>query len=269
MRAQRRTSATYTVLVRIGVTFLVVGVLLLMFAFFNNLQVLALSGLGLTFWGALFLSITPFRYVESSLLESTAIPTYGNIDRALGDSNSTNKAYYLPRYTKDVYLPDYLKGLKDTIAFIPTQETAEMPAIDEIAKGKFKTDRPSGLLIMPPGLGLLSKLETKTRIDFTKTGLEELIDALPQLILDNLSIAKEIEMSQQEDLIRLTIKDSYYQQLYSRENNLRSIGFLGCPIASAVACALAKASGRPIAIQKIQISLEDSTTSVFYSIIQG
>ena len=58
--------------VKISIMFLVPGILSLAFSITSNSQVLAFIGLGLTFWGALFLFVRPLRYVEGSLLDSTS-----------------------------------------------------------------------------------------------------------------------------------------------------------------------------------------------------
>jgi len=76
----------------ISVNFLIAGILALIFAVYASSQILAFTGLGLTFWGALFLLVTPVRYVESNLLTSTAVSTYSTIDRIINDFKYTGKS---------------------------------------------------------------------------------------------------------------------------------------------------------------------------------
>ena len=253
----------------IGAAFLAVGIASLVLSFIENSEVFALVGLGLTFWGALFLLIAPSGYVEGSLLETVALPVYQVIDRLLQDLKTAKKAYYIPSYPKEVYLPDHLKGLKDTVAFIPNGEGSETPAIQEMAEGKIYVHNPEGVLITPPGLNLLVQLESKTRIDFTKMKIEELVESLPKLILENLTVAKEIKLVQNQSQIDLTIIESPFLDLFSRENNLRSVGLLGCPIASAVACALAKITGKRVAVTSLKVVPETKTEHVTFDIIEG
>ena len=87
-------------------------------------------------------------------------------------------------------------------------------------------------------------------MDFTKIELNELCEVLPGLVLRDLNLAKTMAMELNGDKVRLKMFDSLYRNLYSLRNNLKSVDLLGCPIASAVACALAKASG-PELIAKI------------------
>jgi hypothetical protein len=209
------------------------------------------------------------RYVEGSLLNSTAVASYSTIDRITKDFKYTGKGYYIPPYPKDVYLPDHLKGLKDTVVFISAENDAVMPSIEEMAEGKFLVEKPKGILVAPPGLGLLTQIEKKLTIDSAKTGLSELCEVLPRVILENFGLAKDIAMTLEENQVNLKIIDSIYKNLYSAENNLKSISVLGCPIASAVACVLAKVSGKAVAIQKHKVSPDGLTIEVWYRIGQG
>jgi hypothetical protein len=230
---------------------------------------LAFIGLGLTFWGALLILITPERYVETILLDSAALPSYLTIDRIIKDLEYKGKAYYTPPYPKDVYLPEHLKGLKETVIFVSAEKETGMPSILEIAESKFLLQQPRGVLLTPPGLGLLTQIEKRARVDFTRMSLEELCEAMPRLILDNFSLAEEIDMTIEDDQVSLRLSEPAYKNLYSSENNLKSISILGCPIVSAVACAIAKASGKPVTIQKTDALADGSTIQVLYGIAQG
>jgi hypothetical protein len=254
---------------RIGAAFLALGIASLVFAITAGSQILAFIGLGLTFWGALFIMITPRRYFEGSLLEGAAIASYLTTDRMIKDLNYKGKGYYTPPYPKDVYLPEHLKGLKDMIVFVSAENESATPPIQELAESRFLLQNPKGALVTPPGLGLLTQIEKKLNVDFTKLSLEELCEAMPRFILDNFSLATEMEMTLEQNQVNLKLTDSIYKDLYSAENNLKSITLLGCPIASAVACALAKASGKPVTIEKTDVSVDGQTIQVQYRIAQG
>jgi hypothetical protein len=254
---------------KIGIVFIIPGALSLIFSIFKNSQVLAFIGLSLTFWGSLFFFVRPVKYVRSTLLDSTAISSYSTIDRIVKDLKYKGKSYYIPPYPKEVYLPEYLKGLKDMIVFISADSDAGMPSIEEMAKTKFLLENPKGILAAPPGLGLLTQLEKELRTDITKLELSELCESLPQLILENFQLAKEIEMKTEKNQVHLKIFDSIYKNLYSREKNLKSIYFLGCPLVSAIACAIAKTTGRIVTIHQGTISPDGQTIEVWYRFIEG
>ena len=247
--------------------FLLFGLFSLIFSIYSELQILALIGLGLTFWGALFFLTRPVKYVEGSLLESTVTSIYSTIDRMTKGSKSIGKGYYIPPLSEEAHLPEYLKGLKVPVVFVSVENDADMPSIEEIATGKFALKNQKGVLVTPPGWGLLNKIEKDLKMDFSETQLNELCKILPRFIMENFGLANDIEMELREDQITLKISDSLFKNLYLSENDLKSIFILGCPIVSAVACALAKASHKTIAIQRQNATLDGSTIQVWYQIV--
>jgi hypothetical protein len=270
----------------IAISFLVSGIVLLDISVFSNSQILCLIGLGLTFWGALFLLITPLKYVEGSFLISSTLPAYMTIDRMLKDLNPKNEAYNIPSCPRNVYLPEHLKGLRETVTFIPAEHATGMAEIKEIediaedkflfenpkellisiARDKFLIENPKGLLITSPGIGLLDKIEQKRNTDLTKIPLSELDETLPYL-LNELYLAKEIKMTTNENNVTLQINGSLYKNLYSQKYNLKSINLVGCPIVSAVACAIAESTGKPTLIQKIKTTPDGKTITATFKIV--
>jgi hypothetical protein len=253
----------------VGVALLVPGILSLSYSFFYDSQVLAFIGLGLTFWGALFLLARPVRYVKGSLLDITAISEYATIDRIIRDFAYKGKAYYVPTFPKDAYLPEHLKGLKEPVVFISAENDVVTPSIEEMAEGKFFLTKQKGVLVTPPGLGLITKIERQMHVDFAKMGLVDVCLALPRFITEEFNLANSMEMKLLGNEVSLKVFDSLYRSLYSSENGSTSISFLGCPIVSAVACALAKTSGKPVTIQEQKLSSDGSTIEVRYHFVQG
>jgi hypothetical protein len=254
---------------KLPVLFLISGALSLVFSIYSESQILALIGLGLIFWGTLFLFLKPVNFVEGSLLYNSAVSTYLTIDRILDELSYKGKGYYIPSYPKDVYLPEYLKGLKALVVFISAKNDSEMPSIEEIAKGSFISKGQKGVLVTPPGSGILTQIEEKLNVDFTKMELTELCEVTPTFFMQDLNLAKEMAMELNGDQVHLKIIDSLYKNLYSSRNALKSVLLLGCPIASAVACGIAKTSGRTVIIQKQQVSPDGSAIEVWYNVLQG
>ncbi|MEM2912566.1 MAG: hypothetical protein QW146_08705 [Candidatus Bathyarchaeia archaeon] len=252
---------------RVGVPFIAFGALALVGSIITSSTVLAFIGLGLTFWGALFLFVRPVKFVKETLLDSTAISSYTTIDRIIEDLGYKGKALYIPPFPKDVYLPDYLKGLKEMVVLISAEETTTLPSIEEMAKKQFILENPKGICITPPGYGVLDMLEKELRKDFTKITLEALQETLPSAIVANLELAREVEIRLENNLIHVRISGSVYKELYSLEHRLKSIHILGCPLASAVACALAKASGKAVTITRDVVSPDLDTIELWYQIL--
>lgn len=256
--------------IQIGLLFAVPGILSLAYAAVRQSQVLAFIGLGLTLWGALFFLVRPVMYVRGSLLNTTSAPLYSTIDRILNDLKyeGSTRALYVPPYPKRAYLPEHLKGLKETVVFISAGADSSPPPIEEMATGKFMTQNPKGILVVPPGSGLMDQLEKSARTDFTKTSLEDLCAILPPAILENFHLAKEIEMKIENGQVQSKTTDSIYKSLYQDET-LKSLKLLGCPLTSAVACAIAKATGKTVSLQKIDTSPDAKTVEVSYSIVEA
>lgn len=254
---------------KLGILFIIPGALALIFSITTESHVLAFIGLGLTFWGALFFFVKPVKYVKSELLDSTAISSYSTIDRIIKDLKYKGTSYYIPPYPKEVYLPEYLKGLKDMIVFISADSSSDMPSIEEMAKRRFILENPRGICVAPPGSGLLTQLEKALRTNFTKLNLESLCENLPKTVVEDLQIAKEMEMKTERKHVYVKISDSTYKNLYDRKKNLKSVHLLGCPLVSAIACAIAKTTGKIVTIYKDEVSSDNKTIEAWYRFVEG
>lgn len=254
---------------KIGFILLAAGALTLAGSVLKTSSVLAFIGLGLTFWGALFLFARPIKFVRSTLLDSTAISSYTTMDRMIQDLNYKGKPIYIPPYPKEAYLPEYLKGLKEMIVFIPAEDILTMPTIEEMAKKQFLLKNPKGICIAPPGYGLVNLFEKELKTEFTQINLERLYSSLPTITVKNLELAKELEINSENNLIHTKITNSAYKDLYSKEQNLKSIHSIGCPLASAIACALAKTTAKPVTVVKDTVSPDLNTIEVWYQTLEA
>jgi len=253
---------------KIGVAFLVAGILAIVFSIYSESQILMFAGLGLTFWGALFLLITPQRQFEGFILETSTVPQYMTIDRMVKDLSLKDEAFCIPSFPKSNLLPEHLKGLEETVMFIPEKNSQGIASLEELAKGKFQIENPKGILIIPPGISILNRIEQKLSTDLTKTPKEEFIEMFIPL-LQKLNLTKDAEIVINGDEATLKIMDSAYKNLYGKKYNLRSINFLGCPTVNAVACAIAKYTGKPVAVQSIQNSSFGQSITASFKILQS
>jgi hypothetical protein len=253
---------------KIGIGFLVIGAIVLLTSVVTSSTVLAFIGLGLAFWGGLFLFTRPVKFVISTLLNFTAVSSYITIDRITEDLNYKGKPIYVPQYPKEARIPEYLKGLKEMTVFIPAEDTVAMPNIEEMAKKQFLIKNPKGICITPPGYGIINLFETELKTEFTQIDTDQLYSSLPTIIVNNLELAKEFEINPENDLIHTKTVDSVYNELYSNEQGLKSIHYIGCPLTSAVACALAKTTGKPVTIIKDAVSSDLKTIEVWYKTLE-
>lgn len=254
---------------RIGIGFLVSGAIVLAASVAASSVVLAFIGLGLAFWGALFLVTRPVKFVESTLLDFTAVSSYKTIDRITEDLSCKGKPIYVPPYPKEARIPEYLKGLKEMIVFIPAKDTVTMPTIEEMAKKQFLLKNPEGICIAPPGYGIINLFEKELKKAFSQIGTDQLFDSLPPLIRRDLELVKEFEIAREDDQIHIKMADSVYKELYSSQQGLKSIHSIGCPLTSAIACALAMTTGKLVSIVKDAVSPDLKTIEVWYKTIEA
>ena len=175
--------------IRIAIAFLVVGAVSLVFSVLLNMQIAAFIGLGLVFWGAIFALAKTGKYVESSLLDSTAKSGYSTLDRIINDAKFTAKGFYIPAYPKDVVLPEYLKNLKDPVVYI-SENFDGKPSVDEIASGKLQSAKNPRILCYFTWLGIMMQLEKHLQMDLSKISLQELSEFLPKSITELVNLAR-------------------------------------------------------------------------------
>jgi hypothetical protein len=252
--------------IQITIAFLAVGILLLAYAMLFNLQIAAFIGLGLTFWGAIFALTRSGKYVESSLLDGTAKSYYSTIDRFINDFKSSRQGYYIPSYPQRDPLPEYLENLKEQVVII-SESFDGKPSIEELVKGKFLSEKNNGLFIASPGSGLMGEIEKQLKLDFSKTSVPELVELVPRCLTDMLNLAKSAEMAASENAVTFRASGIVYESLYRSPAPLKSVSMLGCPVVSAVAGALAKASGKTVFIKEQVLSPSNCGVSVVFNFI--
>ncbi|MDH5266431.1 MAG: hypothetical protein OEW62_01990 [Candidatus Bathyarchaeota archaeon] len=249
----------------IGYILLVFGTLSLILSIFYEHVILAFIGLGLTFWGALLLFIRPGKYVKEKLLNTTTLPTLADINQILAELEYQGKPTYLP--------PKYFTNPETCQIYIPKDKNTTLPTPQETKKheNKIFLKNPEAALIIPPGLSLSKLFEKTTGKSFTKTDIEHLQQNLPKIFIEDLEIAENIEIQTkpsktakkltdavalihlQTGTIHAKITNSVYTDTCKETETLPHIhAAIGCPICSAIAIAITKATRKPVTIEKEQ-----------------
>ncbi len=250
--------------------FLGAGVLVLAVSILLNWQVLAFIGLGFVFWGAIFSLAKPGKFVDGGLLDGTANSVYSTLDRMIKDLRYNGRGYYIPSYPKDANLPDYFKNLRDSIVFISDENFTGLPAIEELASGKFLSERDPGVFIVSPGSGVLNQIENRLKIDFSSVPLSELTSLLPQCMTEFFNLARDMDLQVIDDsTVHLRAEGILYESLYKSENIMKSVDLLGCPVVSAVACALAKSTGKTVVIREQKFLPEVSGVEALFGFVKA
>jgi hypothetical protein len=240
-------------------TLLVLGLASLPASAFYSSYVLAFMGLGLTFWGALLLYLTPSKYVKVELLNATAISNLPNIERILSTTKTNTKGIYLS--------PKHLKDYTSSLIFIPAQPGEPLPTPEETDTEKLHSKNPNGIFLTPPGLGLSKLFEKKLGKSFTETDLEDVQKELPKLF-EKSEITKNMDIQTEENSVTVDLGNHIFKGLCEETRKLeKTHETVGCPLSSAIACALAKASGKPVTIEKDTQNL-DGSTRIQYKLLE-
>ena len=236
---------------------LMIGVALVVLSALNSSSFLAILGVAIIFWGAILLYVTPFKHVPLTLLNASAEAAADNIERLISELNLNEKGVYLP--------PKNLKNIDSSLVFIPK---TPLPTPEE-ADEKLFTNQKTGAFVTPPGSALSRLFEEELGFSFTKTNLEQIQNKLPKLLVEGMELAEEAEIQIQSKNITLEITGSILDEICRKtDSQPRTHKQVGCLLSSAIACALAKAAGKPVTIQNETRNQETKTTHIEYQIFE-
>ena len=247
----------------IGYVVLVTGAAALVTSIVYSSTILALIGLGLAFWGILFLYARPVQYMKGDLIDSTAIASITTVDRLLTDLNYKGQGVYLP--------PKYLKDFKSGTVFLPPRKDSPLPSVEQLSKERVFLENPEGLLLVPSGLGLTNLYEAELGTDFAKVDLAYLQRALPKLLIEDLEIVEDFRMRVKGNRVYVKIEGlaHSYADFCTRLRELSNIcETFGCPICSSIAGALTRTTGKPVVIQNTASSRDGKTLAILFRILE-
>jgi len=245
----------------IAILLLFLGPLSLAVSIVCTSSILTFIGLSLTFWGALLFYVAPSKHVKLDLLNQTALSSLANLDKILTELKCRGKGIYLP--------PKYLSDLESGKVFLSSKAETTVPSLKEIREETVFLKNPNGVCLIPPGLALTQLFEKELGISFTKADVKDLQVKLPKLFIEDLEIAEDLKIETEHDQVEVEIKGSVYQDLCQEVKKFQRVSdLLGSPIASALACALAKASGNPVVIENEVINSKGRTIKVQYRIFK-
>jgi hypothetical protein len=243
----------------IALMLLVLGLVSLLGSTAYNSYVAAFIGLGLTFWGAILLYLVPSKHVRLDLLTAIGTSSFADFERILTTSGSTAKGVYLP--------PKLLEDYQSSLVFVPTTAETPLPKREEVDMMKLYSKKPEGIYLTPPGLALSKLFEKELNVSFTETNLKYLQKELPRLF-EKLEISKDTSMTANDTTATITIAKHMFIPLCEETAKLRRAHeTLGSPLSSALACVLAKATGKPVTLQKEETT-QDQTTTIKYRMLE-
>lgn len=257
-------------------TLLGVGVAALIISIIYASSILSFIGLGLLFWGAILLYIRDQEYTRKVLLDASVLPSLTTINQLVQKLNYKGNAVYLP--------PKYFEDPETTKIYIPKQENTSLPKPEQTKKyeKRLLVGNPKdilGILLTPPGAELTRLFEKTLKTSFTRVDLEHLQRDLPKLFVEDLEIAEDLEIQiigdsassikTKKGTIHVKITNSIYKDIHKETRELPHIcDQIGCPICSAIACAIAKSSDKLVTIEKTECTEDGKIIEAYYRIIE-
>jgi hypothetical protein len=243
---------------RIATVFiLLTGILLVIISFYIS-SFLTILGVTLAAWGSILLYLRPTTQVPLTLLAASANPDDSTVERILTELNLTEKGIYLP--------PKNLQTVEQSLIFVPKNAQITLLPTSEETNGKFFL-KENGVLLTPSGLSLSHLFEQELGITFARTTLENLQKTLPKLLTEDLELAETVVIKTENNLVTVDLTGNILNEICQQASNQpRTHMQTGCLLSSAIACALAKASGKPVVIKTETQNVEAKTTTIEYTL---
>jgi hypothetical protein len=241
---RRRIRSRY---VKLGLFFILLGVLVMVISVIALLPALTPSGLGVFVIGILlaYLPLTPT--VHSDELGEALLTIMNNLEKLLAAADPEASVTYL--HPDDASAPLRIFIPMSSEVFNP-QDSGSNPS--PIA-GMFSA---KGLLLDPPGAFLLSVLERESGRDLWGAGLDDLEDVVKTGFVQSLELVSAAHMTFDEHRADFTLQGDTVWKFTERilEKSPVASNKVGCPLCSAAACLLAKSSQRDIRLVKAEHS---------------
>ena len=240
---------------------LILGIGLVAVSAFYTSSFLAILGVAIIFWGTLLLYFTPSKHLPLTLFNASTEGAVANIERLILELNLSERGIYLP--------PKNLKNIESSLIFIPKSPKTPLPTPEETNE-KQLTNEKNGAFVTPPGSGLSRLFEEELGVSFTKTNLVQVQFNLPKLLVECLELAEKAEILIQGNIVTVEIVGSVLDEVCRQTaSQPRTHKQVGCLLGSAIACALAKATGKPVTIQNETRNQEAKITRIEYQILEG
>ena len=240
----------------IAYVLLAVGLSLLVLSILHSVQIAAIIGIAITFWGSLFLYIRPSHFVRKEVFNSIIRSASDNVYQLLQEEEYEGR----PRYLS----PGTLRDIKRVILFIPKERKVKTLPVEISMEDGIYTENPEGVKLSPIGLELSLLLEKSLSTNFALVDFRYLEEHLGKAIVDDLEIARSFEMDVEENKVDIRVSgivfDVFFED-YRKENvNLSKVD----PLTSALACVVAIVSRKAVIIDLYERESESGVITISY-----
>jgi hypothetical protein len=258
---------------------LLLGTISLVASIGYNSSILAFTGLGLVFWGAVLLYIKPEEYAKKTLLEAALSPSLTTLNQMIQELGYKGDATYLP--------PKYFTDPETTRIFVSKHKYTSLPTPEQIQpyENQPVAQTAQGLLLTPPGFELSKLMEKSLGKSFIKTDLESLQQNLPKIFIEDLEIAENLELQAdtfntkegatayvtqvRNTTVHATITKPFIRnKLEEAEQTSQITSSILSPICSAIAIAITKATGKPVRITDTMSSEDGNVIEASFEILE-
>jgi hypothetical protein len=228
---------------QVSIGSMVAGGVLLLASFALSNAILTLAGIGLAFWGILFLYVENDPYLKEEAVVPTLMGQGATIEELVGSMGS---------FAQGVHLPPR--------------------SISEVAAEKVLL-RSTGfgeVAVLAPGLGLVDYYRKSANSDFLGVDLDFIRVKLSQALVEDLEVAQLFDLQSEGDAITVTTEGSkLYKLCTSMVNTTEAEVRLPCAFHSSFAIVLARATGRPFVLASMMKDPKDKKIVARYLKLGG
>ena len=235
--------------------------------YYPSTYISVFAGLGLLFWASILIFIRSEDYVESKLLKATNLSYLASLDEMLRTMpEMSGKAVYLPEPPHGLAPSRIGKGIATSrVYFFEDDEKTGTPSAivqEKVIAGHLKDS------IIAPGNDLLKLFEETLGKRFAGAGYSFFERAIPRLIEDDFELAQKVEIETLKDSVKIRLKNPIDPTLFVKaEEQHTTVESIGLPMTSAMACALANSTQKPVVIKGHRIDDEGKKVEIAYAML--
>jgi hypothetical protein len=228
---------------QVSVGSMVAGGVLLLASFALSDAILTLGGIGLAFWGVLFLYIENEPYLKEEAVVSALRGQGATIEELAGSMGS---------FTQGVHLPP--RSISEVAA---EKVLLQSTGVGEVA-------------VLAPGLGLVDYYRESANSDFLGVDMDFIRVKLSKALVEDLEVARLFELRSEGDAVTVTTEGSkLYSLCTSMVNTTEAEVRLPCAFHSSFAVVLARATGRPFVLASMTRDPKDKKIVAKYLKLGG
>jgi hypothetical protein len=245
----------------VSLCLLIFGAILAGFSLSYDSNTASLVGLGLIFWGVIMGYISTEDYVKREVLEATNLSYLSTLNEMLRNLELGEKTVFLPS--------KYFSDAKTNKVYIAKSQGGELPNLERIVQETAIDKELRATLMVAPGNELAKLFEKALGKSFTRVDFSFFETYMPKLLVNQLELAQNVEIEAEGNAVKVKMKNPMPLDFSKVMKDYgKAINSVGTPLSSAIACALADSTGRPIVIKNHQISLDGKTMEIEYVVIR-